>query len=264
MKRGIGNEKGYILLLTFVVLIGLSGIVIAFLTMFSNEMKRIGTELQDMQAFYLAEAGHAKARWALTTGGEIVGWGETREPFGPDKGAYVVTTGYSDPPTNQYITIVSEGYIPEYSATPIAKRRVVESSIPLIGSNLSLGSVATASSWQGSMTADKAIDGDSNSKWKSNVSSAWSWLNIDLGSAETFNRVVIICSSVDAYSLQYSNNGSSWTLITSAGVPPPAAPITFNKITARYVRLNVLGNRPEVNELEVYSAFGEGKFVTSL
>lgn len=264
MKWGIRDKKGYVLLLTFVVLIGLSGVAIAFLTMFSNEMKMISTELQDAQAFYLAEAGHAKARWALTTGGQIVGWGETREPFGTNKGEYVVTTAYSDPPTNQHITIVSEGYIPAYSATPLAKRRVVESSIPLTGSNLSLGSVATASSSQGSMTPEKAIDGDAHSKWKSDVKDAWSWLSLDLGGAKSFNRAVISCSSVNAYSLQCSDNGSSWQLVTSAAAPPPPTPLTFIKVTARYVRLNVLGNRPEVNELEIYDSFGEGKFSTSL
>lgn len=264
MKWGIRDKKGYVLLLTFVVLIGLSGVSIAFLTMFSNEMKMVSTELQDAQAFYLAEAGHAKARWALTTGGQIVGWGETREPFGANKGAYVVTTAYSDPPINQHVTIISEGYIPAYSATPLAKRRVVETSIPLMGSNISPGSIATASSSQGNMTPDKAIDGDTNSKWKSDINGAWSWLRLDLGSARSFNKAVIICSSVDAYSLQCSDNGSSWQLIVSAAVPPPPTPLVFNNITARYVRLNVLGNRPEVNELEIYDSFGEGKFGTAL
>lgn len=260
----IRNKKGYVLLLTFAVLIGLSGVAIAFLNMFNTEMRRVTTELQDMEAFYLAEAGHAKARWALTTGGQIVGWTETKKPFGSNKGEYVVTTAFSDPPINQHVTIMSEGYIPAYSATPIAKRRIVESSIPLMGSNIAIGSTATASSSQGSMTPDNAVDGNAQTRWKSDVNNAWSWLSIDLGSSRSFNRAVINCSGVNAYSLQCSDNGSSWNMIMSAAVPPPATPLTFIKTSARYVRLNVFGNRPEVNELEIYNAFGEGKFSTSL
>ena len=64
----IKNRRGVALIYTFIILIGLSGVALALLTMFSDEIKSTGAGLHNTEAFYIAEAGRAKARWALTTG----------------------------------------------------------------------------------------------------------------------------------------------------------------------------------------------------
>jgi len=49
-------------------------------------------------------------------------------------------------------------------------------------------------------------------------------------------------------------------------VESPAWTFTFDSVSARYVKLEVYGNKPEVNELETYggAGLGQGKFGTSL
>lgn len=262
-KPLLRHRKGYALLLVLVFLLALSGVAFAIVIALSGEMRGAGAGVKDKLAFYVAEAGRAKARWALTAGGEAVGWHETAEPFGAGSGKYIVTTAYSDPPTNAHVTITSDGYFPD-SAKPVAKRRVEESAIPLSGSNIALVATATASSTFAGNTPGKAIDGVSSTKWKSSQKDKEDWLKLDLGGPKSFNKVVINCANVDRYSIECSEDDSIWTMIKSSAAPPPATPIVFAIATARYVRLNVTGNRPEVNEFEVYNQFGQGKFTTSL
>lgn len=262
------DKKGAALILVFVILIGLSGVLFAFLATVSNEMKSASATLRNTQAFYIAEAGLAKARWALTTGEEDVGWGETNnDPFGTGEGTYIVTTEYSDSPTNEHVTIASEGYFPS-SADYVARRAVVESAIPVSfgGTNLSLAATASASSSQGGNTPDKATDGQSNTRWRSNVSNG-SWLKLDFGSATTFDKIVVSGTKIDSYAIEYSDNDSSYNAVTSL-VEDPAWTFTFDSVEARYLRFSVSGNRPEINELETYNTAApagleKGEFSTS-
>jgi len=246
------NEKGVALILVFIVLIGLSVIVSAFITMINYEIRSAGAGLRNMQAFYIAEAGRARARWALTTGGEDVGWGEADEPFG--EGTYTVTTTDNDDDT---YTITSDGYIPD-DTNPVAKRRVVESDIPASGGsiNLSLDATASASSVSGSHTAAKANDGDNDSYWKSNIKNG-SWLKLDFGSSITFDKIVYTGSNISSYTIQYSNDDVVYTNVTNP-VESPSGTVNFDSVSRRYLRFNVNGHKPSVNELESYNTAGEG------
>jgi len=251
--RGLKNRRGAVLIFVFVILVGLSGIVFAFLTMVSGEIKSAGAGLLNTQAFYIAEAGLAKARWALTDGGETIGWGEPDTAFG--EGTYTVTT--TDNGDTTY-TITSDGYIPDDINT-LAKRRVMEENIlasPASGNNISEKAVASASSVQGSNTADRSNDGDTGTRWRSNIKNG-SWLRHDFGSSTTFNKIVFIESQIDSYTIGYSDNGSSYNAVTGA-LESPAGTVTFDSVTARYLRLSVNGNRPSVYELETYNTAGTG------
>jgi len=265
MNFRIGKQKGAILIFVFVILIGLTGIVIAVLAIAGYEIKSASTGLLNMQAFYIAEAGRAKARWALTTGEEDVGWSETDEAFG--KGTYTVTTTDNGDAT---YTIVSEGYIPD-DTNPIARRRVTEENIPTSG-NLSLAATASASSVQAGNTAAKANDGDTNTKWKSSVNNG-SWLKLDFGegSEKSINKVIIVgAKKIDpGYSIQYSYNDVAWNNVDNP-VEAPAWTVTFDAPDpeARYLRIYVNGNRPEIEEFESFGAgsgavLGQGEYATS-
>jgi len=258
----IRKEKGAILLFVFVILVGLTGIVIAVLAIASYEIKSASTGLLNMQAFYIAEAGWAKARWALTTEEEAVGWSETDEAFG--KGTYTVTT--TDNGDYTY-TIVSEGYIPD-DTTPIARRRVTEENIP-IGGNLSLSATTSASSEQGTNVASNANDGSTATKWRSDVRNG-SWLKLDFGSEKSINMVIIVgASKISSFSIQYSYNDVAWNNVDNP-VEAPAWTVTFDALdpAARYLRINVNGNRPEMGEFQSFGGgsgvvLGQGAYATS-
>ncbi|MDP8230462.1 MAG: discoidin domain-containing protein [Candidatus Gorgyraea atricola] len=271
------NKRGFALLLVFAVLVALSSILFAFLAMVSGEMRNVSAGLQNIQAFYIAEAGRAKARWALTTDEQSVGWGETNnDPFGIGIGAYVVTTEYSDAPTNEQVTITSKGYVPD-SSNPSAKRQVIESDIPAAatstGSNLSLGATASASSEGGKDPASDAIDGDSKSKWKADDSGD-AWLKLDFGSSTTFNQVVINGQNkIDSATFYHSADDSGYSAVTNM-TEDPTWTFTFDEVSDRYLRTNIVAttgkkgkaDTPEVDELETYGSsggLGRGEFSTS-
>lgn len=272
-KTGLGNsnvtvcrEKGAVLILTFIVLLSLTAIALAFVSLIGYEIKATGVGLRNMQVFYIAEAGLAKARWALTKGGETAGWGQTHEPFGEGKGTYIVSTAYSDPPANEHVTIISEGYVPD-DTNPIARRKVQERNIRTLPTNLSLDAAASASSVINDSTADKANDGESDTKWKSAVNNG-SWLKIDFGSSATFDKALIDGSKIDSYMIEYSTDDVTYHAVTGI-VESPAWTFTFDPVSAQYLRISLNGDKPEVKELESYNtaagntSLEQGAFVTS-
>jgi len=264
------NKKGMVLILTFIIMVALAAIAVTFLYMTSVQTRASGRNIQDAQAFWVAEAGLAKARWALTTGGQAVGWSEPpSSPFGAGNGTYIVITAYSDAPANQHVTITSEGYIPR-NTNYVAKRQVVESDIPFsgAGTNLSLSATATASSASGGHPAGDAIDGNTHSKWAASDKGN-AWLKLDFGSAATFDKVVINGQkNINSSTIEYSTNDVAYTGVTNL-VELPTWTYTFDSVTAQYLRFNmeVASNKSaEVSELETYNTaggLGQGLFTTS-
>nr|BFE69362.1 hypothetical protein GCM10020092_026630 [Actinoplanes digitatis] len=98
--------------------------------------------------------------------------------------------------------------------------RVVPPTIP--GTNLSRGRPATASSYQptgtnGPQLPAYAVDGDYGTRWASEwVDTAW--LQVDLGSVQSFNRVLLAWEAAYAkgYTVQVSDNGTTWNTIYTA------------------------------------------------
>lgn len=258
-------RKGSALILVFVVLVALSAMVFAFLVLTGDEIKGSGAGVNNARAFCMAEAGRAKARWALTAGAQAVGWGETAEPFGSGEGKYIVTTAYSDAPVNQHITITSRGYIPD-EVNFLARREVVEAGIPLTGGpNLSLGATATASSVLGGGIAANAIDGLVITSWRSNVNNG-SWLKLDFGGPTVFDQVIVNGTKIDSYLIEYSADNITYQAVTGL-VESPAWTFSFDLVTARYLRFSINGNRPTIVEFETYNTtvagLGQGSFSTS-
>lgn len=262
------TNKGIILILTFIILVVLSIIVFAFLNMISYEMKSVGGQIQNIKAFYIAEAGRAKARWALTIGEQTVPWIE--EDTGLGSGTFTVIAA-DDLGDGSVTTITSAGYIPD-DANPIALRQVVEEVIPF-GSggltNLSSGAGITASSEKlPANTKENANDGDSGSIWKPAFKGD-AWLQLDFGSSKTFNQVAYSGSNINSVTIEYSLNGSSWATAATAG----SSPVNFSSVDGRYLKflISVSSTKTgEVNELETYNTneevdltLGQGKFSTA-
>jgi hypothetical protein len=101
--------------------------------------------------------------------------------------------------------------------------RVVPPTVP--GTNLARGRTVTASSYQptgttGPQLPSYAVDGDYGTRWASEwLDSAW--LQVDLGSVQSFTHVQLAWEAAyaRAYTVQVSDNGSSWQTVysTSSG-----------------------------------------------
>ena len=272
------SKRGVALLSAFIVMVTLSTVALAFLNMVKDDIKRSGSEQADLRANYIAKAGLAKARWALTTSGQAVGWGETDTAFGT--GTYTVTTADNGDST---YTIISEGYIPN-DTNPIARRRVEQRNVSVAMSaliNLCLGATATASSTRSGNVASRAIDGILSTYWQANGNpspGSPQWLRVDLGSAKTFNRVIFTepaGNTITAYTIQYSSNGSTWTNVSgsSATKVGTVTTVNFTAVTVRYHQIRITASaatRPSISEYESYDTsqggavtLGQGKFVTT-
>ncbi len=132
--------------------------------------------------------------------------------------------------------------------------------------NIALNAVATASSFDGNNTADKAIDGDKNSIWQTpkqgtNEERANQFIQLKWAAPQQFDTVKILWSGgyMAGYKLQVSNDGGVWEDVAyiSDGKANEYKVIKLEQpVTKAYLRLQgtIYGNYCfEVKELEVYN-----------
>jgi len=126
--------------------------------------------------------------------------------------------------------------------------------------NLALNKTATASSeWSSTYSAAKAVDGSTSTRWASaSGTNANQWLRVDFGSNQTYSKVIIKetnYANITSFKLQSSNDGSSFTDITTGTTIGASKTITFAPVSSRYIRLLVVAASDEanVNEFEVYA-----------
>src|SRR5688572_25449414 len=102
---------------------------------------------------------------------------------------------------------------------------------------------ATASSMEtAALGPGLAVDGNLATRWSSAFSDP-QWLQVDLGAPRQISRVVLNWETAasSAYTIQVSNNGTSWTTIhsrTGAGAGPRNDDIGGLDARARYVRMH--------------------------
>jgi hypothetical protein len=106
-----------------------------------------------------------------------------------------------------------------------------------------LQKTATASTIQNSSyTADKAVDGNTTTRWSSN----WvdnQWWQVDLGSSITISTVALNWEGAYAssYKIQVSADGTSWTDVATVNIGSAGWKITsFTAVSARYVRMQAV------------------------
>ena len=106
--------------------------------------------------------------------------------------------------------------------------------------NLALNQPATSSGNENAgLGPTNAVDGNLNTRW----SSAWvdpSWIEVDLGSAVPFNRVVLNWQAAYgvAYQIQASNDNQNWTTVyTQTAGKGGIEDFSFSEVTARYIRM---------------------------
>lgn len=132
--------------------------------------------------------------------------------------------------------------------------------------NLAIGKTATASSTNGTMTAPKAIDGISNTRWQATVSDT-EWIQVDLGQNYLLGKVVLKWEAAYGkdYRIQTSTNGTSWSdAAVLTNQPNTSTPIVHTisiggttGVDARFVRMQGVklgtGYGYSLYEFEIYA-----------
>ncbi|NMD85940.1 discoidin domain-containing protein [Victivallis vadensis] len=148
-----------------------------------------------------------------------------------------------------------------------------------VPANLALGAKATASAEDdkepGAMRAEKAVDGDWNSRWSSGTKSKTAWLLLDLGVPKEIGEVRIQWEYAAAkeYSILFSEDGREFTEVAVKKNGRPEEIISFPLASrkARFVKLEcrkrLTSYGYSIYELELYGksanlAFG-GKLSAS-
>ncbi|AEV85853.1 hypothetical protein ACWT_4834 [Actinoplanes sp. SE50] len=105
--------------------------------------------------------------------------------------------------------------------------------------NAAQGQPAAASSVEGAdVSADKAVDGNTGTRWSSQFSDP-QWIRVDLGATKTLCGVVLQWEGAygKAYKIQTSPDGTTWTDIFSTGNGAGGTEALTVSGSGRYVRL---------------------------
>ncbi|WP_241564724.1 discoidin domain-containing protein [Nonomuraea polychroma] len=131
--------------------------------------------------------------------------------------------------------------------------------------NLAAGKTATASSHTDVYPAANVTDGNQATYWESANNAFPQWVQVDLGTAASVNRLVLKLPSgwpsrTQTLTVQGSTNGSSFTTIAASATYTfnPAATVTVTGTTTRYVRLQITANAGwpagQLSEFEVWGS----------
>ena len=137
--------------------------------------------------------------------------------------------------------------------------------------NLALNQLTSASGYTQTYVPGNATDGNTSSYWESINSAFPQWLQVDLGAAKSFSKIVLDLPPASSWStrtqtlsVQGSTDGSSFsTIVASAGYTfnpstGNTVTITFPSTSARYVRLNFTANTGwpagQVSEFQVWTS----------
>jgi Carbohydrate binding module (family 6)/F5/8 type C domain/Glycosyl hydrolase family 30 beta sandwich domain/Glycosyl hydrolase family 30 TIM-barrel domain len=163
--------------------------------------------------------------------------------------------------------LVFRGDPPETSVSGIANlnwmRFVAPGAPPDPGGPLSrAGWSVTASPSSGS--EGNAIDGNPGSRWTSGTGQAdGHWFRVDMGTAQTFDRIVLDSGTGNDYARGYrvevSNDAATWTTLASGSGTGQTTAIPLPVSTARYLRIVQTGtaaNWWSIHELDVFAPAG--------
>jgi F5/8 type C domain/Pectate lyase superfamily protein/Abnormal spindle-like microcephaly-assoc'd, ASPM-SPD-2-Hydin len=137
--------------------------------------------------------------------------------------------------------------------------------------NLALNQLTSASGYTQDYVPGNATDGNTSTYWESTNSAFPQWLQVDLGAAKSFSRIVLDLPPASSWStrtqtlsVQGSTDGSGFaTIVGSANYTfnpstGNTVTITFPSASYRYVRLNITANTGwpagQVSEVQVWTS----------
>lgn len=136
--------------------------------------------------------------------------------------------------------------------------------------NTALNKPATSSSVTGANTPNRAFDGNTGTRWESQQGVDPQWLRVDLGSTMSICRVRLNWEPAYArsYQIQTSNDGTSWTTISSTTTSDGGIDdLTNLSGSGRYVRMNGTVRATQWGyslwEMEVYTGTSTGPTPTA-
>ncbi|MCU0780507.1 MAG: DUF5703 domain-containing protein, partial [Akkermansiaceae bacterium] len=144
---------------------------------------------------------------------------------------------------------VTDGKVIVDKVTPPSRRKDIEI-FPLKRlpkPPVSAGKPATAtSSHSAGYTPDKAVDGDTATRWASAVGQTAAWLEVDLGTETEIARAIIDESSYPQtlkFAIEALQADGSWQTIYEGGFIGPHREVRFPPVKARKFRLHVLDSK---------------------
>ena len=127
--------------------------------------------------------------------------------------------------------------------------------------SLTNGAHATASNvFQNNLeyAADKALDGDLETRWATDADTHKAWLEVDLGKTQTFSKVAIhewegANKRIQQFEVQCKDTGD-WTTLFAGTTIGPDFQHSFPAVSARLLRLNILAatDGPTIDEFEIF------------
>jgi len=125
--------------------------------------------------------------------------------------------------------------------------------------SLTTGKKATASNWfqkSENYSPDKAVDGDSDTRWGCDYGTHSCWLEVDLDELKTFDRAAISepYGRVKEFELQVKV-GDEWKTFHRGTTIGDNLEVKFAPVTGRHVRLNLLKTTegPSIWEFELFA-----------
>jgi hypothetical protein len=144
---------------------------------------------------------------------------------------------------------VTDGKVIVDKVTPPSRRKDIEI-FPLKRlpkPPVSAGKPATATtSHSAGYTPDKAVDGDTATRWASAVGQTAAWLEVDLGTETEIARAIIDESSYPQtlkFAIEALQADGSWQTIYEGGFIGPHREVRFPPVKARKFRLHVLDSK---------------------
>jgi alpha-L-fucosidase len=133
--------------------------------------------------------------------------------------------------------------------------------VPLL-SSLTTKAKATASNvyqQEAQYGADKAVDGNSDTRWATDSGTKSAWLEVDLGKPTMFRRAVIKQAfpefkRIRKFVIEYWQNGQ-WNACHRGENPGATFSVRFDPVTAQRVRLNITEatDGPTISEFQLFN-----------
>ena len=131
--------------------------------------------------------------------------------------------------------------------------------ISSVGQPLTQGKKATSSNVfqkNNNYAAEKAVDGDEETRWATDAGTRQCWLEVDLGKPETFDRVAIseFDTRVRSFELQVKEGGV-WKTFHKGTTIGQEFEAKFKPVTAQHVRLFIheATNGPTIYEFQLFA-----------
>lgn len=165
-----------------------------------------------------------------------------------------VTTASFTPTTARYVRINQTGTAGDYWSV---------GELNVFNDAASFNRAQWTATASGGTAAAALIDGDVNNRWTSNAAQAsGQWVQLNLGARMTINNVILDSQKNNSsegdyprgYTVQVSNNGTTWTQVASGAGTFKATNINFVPVSAQYVRVNQTGSAAQwwsVGEMSV-------------